>query len=179
MVQYCLLTGVAAAVSNSGVNKKSGLAQRSWLLFDHGAVGRAEIAPTSVEAPSLSLLVRAVGVLGGQLFIHIDAPAGRRVGPKIAVLESGAPFEYLRGNAADQAPLLDAEVVAGEIEMELSGVADWRNVAGAVPGGLHAERLCEQRDFARHADAADLRDMTADEIDQAAGNERLSTRAGC
>ena len=49
---------------------------------------------------------------------------------------------------------------------------DRRGVAGAVPGGADAEELAERRHLARRAQAADLRDVDADEVDQPLGDER-------
>src|SRR5688572_5116903 len=51
--------------------------------------------------------------------------------------------------------------------MNMCGVADRRSVAGTVPGGADAEKFAESGDFARDADAADLRNVAANEIDEA------------
>ena len=67
---------------------------------------------------------------------------------------------------------LDAEVVADHVESDVGHVADGRNVAGAVPCRLHAEVLAQDRDFAAGREAARLRDVDADVIDQALGDER-------
>ena len=41
-----------------------------------------------------------------------------------------------------------------------------------MPCRPHAEELAERRDLARRRQAADLRDVDADEVDQPFGNER-------
>ena len=69
---------------------------------------------------------------------------------------SGAPGKTSRVRR-EEGHLLDAEVVAGEVEVQVGGVADRRDVARAVPGGAHAEELAEGGQLARHAEAADVR----------------------
>ena len=46
------------------------------------------------------------------------------------------------------------------------------HVARAVPGGLDAEELAERGHLPRHAQAADLRDVDPDEVDQPLGDQR-------
>src|SRR5215212_7854853 len=48
----------------------------------------------------------------------------------------------------------------------MGGVAHRRSVARPMPGRAHAEEIAKSRDLAGHADAADLREMAANEINQ-------------
>src|SRR5207253_6269658 len=68
--------------------------------------------------------------------------------------------------------LLDAEVVASQVEVQVGGVTDRRYVARAVPGGAHAERHAQRSQPARRRQAAERRDMRADEVDHLPGDER-------
>ena len=112
------------------------------------------------------------GILGGELLVDVDAESGCLVGVHVAVLGLGAAGEDGAGLGREDVALVDAEIVAGQLERELGGVRDRRGVAGAVPGGLHAEELAERRHLARRAQPADLRDVDADEVDQPAGDQR-------
>ena len=70
------------------------------------------------------------------------------------------------------AVLLNAEVVAGDVERGVRHVADRRDVAGAVPGGADAEDLAHRGDLAARGEAAGLRYMDADVVDQALADQR-------
>src|SRR5574341_678226 len=48
--------------------------------------------------------------------------------------------------------LLNAEVRATDVEMQVGCVADRRDIAGAVPGGAHAIQLAERGHLARGGD---------------------------
>ena len=56
--------------------------------------------------------------------------------------------------------------------MQARGMPDGRDVPRPVPGGAHAKKLAKRRHLPRRAQAADLRDVDPDEIDQAAGDQR-------
>ena len=64
---------------------------------------------------------------------------------------SGQPGKTSRVRSLKTVLLLDAEVVAGQVEVQVGGVADRRDVARAVPGRAHAEELAEGRQLARRA----------------------------
>ena len=68
--------------------------------------------------------------------------------------------------------LLDPEVVAGQVKLQVGRVPDGRHVARAVPGGPHAEELAERCQLARHTQPADIRDVHADEVDQPIADQR-------
>ena len=68
--------------------------------------------------------------------------------------------------------LLNPKIVAGQVEVEVHGVADRRDVAGAMPGRPDVEELAAGSDLAGHAQAADRRDMQPDEVDPAVGHKR-------
>src|SRR6476620_1372736 len=55
--------------------------------------------------------------------------------------------------------------------MDMRGVADRRGVAGTMPCGADAKEFAERGDLASRADAADLREVATNEINQAAANE--------
>jgi hypothetical protein len=71
----------------------------------------------------------------------------------------------------DARPLLDAEVVAHQVEVDIARVANRGDVAGAVPGCAYAKGLADDRQLAGRRDAADLADVYADNVDQAVGYE--------
>ena len=112
------------------------------------------------------------GVLRGQLLVDVDSQARGLVGVHEAVLRLGAAGEDRARLGRKDAPFVDAEVVAGQLERQPGGVPDRRAVAGSVPGGLHAEEFAERGHLPRHAQAADLRDVDADEVDQPLGDQR-------
>ncbi len=98
--------------------------------------------------------------------------AGRVVGDHVAVLLLGRAPEHLACPLGKRAAFVDAEVVRGQLERELRCVRDRRGVAGAVPSRAHAEELRQRRHLARRREAADLRDVNADEVDQPLGDQR-------
>src|SRR5262249_49690911 len=135
---------------------------RTALWPDDGPVAAAGGAPAMLEG-------RALGrrILGGERLVDVDAEAGGLVGVEVAVLRLGTAGEDRAGPLGEDAALVDAEIVAGQLQRQAGRVADGRDVAGAVPGRLHAEELGEGRHLPRHAQPADLRDVDADEVDQA------------
>ena len=68
--------------------------------------------------------------------------------------------------------LLDPEVVAGQVELQVGRVPDRRHVARSVPGGADAEELAQRGQLPGHAQPADVRNVDADEIDQPIADER-------
>ena len=67
---------------------------------------------------------------------------------------------------------MHAEVPTHQIERDVGGVADGRDVARAVPGGSYPEGLAHDRHLAARRESAGLRDVDADIVDQAVGDER-------
>ena len=130
------------------------------------SVAVAEAAPLEVEG-----WVVADGILGGGGFVEVDAEAWFFVADIHAVFNFGAAGEDFLGSFVEGHGFLDAEVPGGEAEVDVGGVADGTRVAGAVPGGADAEEVAEVGDFTGHADAADLGDVAADEIDEAFADE--------
>ena len=59
-----------------------------------------------------------------------------------------------------------------QVEVQVRGVADRRDVAGAVPGRAHPEELAEDAQLARRRQPANVRDVDADEVDQAVADQR-------
>ncbi len=144
------------------------LANRRSLL-DDGAIQFADLSPAAVEVISAG----SEGVFGGGLFVNLDAPTGSLVDIEIAVLDLWAAVEDLAGGGVEGGVLLDAEVGADDVEGYLGHVADGRDVAWSVPGGADVELFGEHGDLATRGEAADLRDMAADVINEALGDEGL------
>src|SRR5579884_1388615 len=142
------------------------------LLLDDGAVGAADFAPSAVEALELFAFEGAEGVFGRGFFVDLDAPAGAVFDPPVAVLDLRAAAEDLFGAVVRRGAFLDAEVGGDQVEREVAHDADGREVAGTVPGGADAEELGHGGDLANGRQAASLRDVDADEIDEALGDER-------
>jgi hypothetical protein len=78
----------------------------------------------------------------------ISVPARGVAGIEITIFKCRTAFEDFRGNPRYDSALLDSEVVAGKIEMEIGRVPDRRHVARAMPRDLHAEKFSNDRDFA-------------------------------
>ena len=114
----------------------------------HGAVAPAGCAPAVVEAGALG-----DGVLGGELFVDVDAQAGGLVGVQVAVLDLRAAREDGPGLGRKDVAFVNSEVVAGKLECQPGRMTDRRAVAGTVPGGLDAEEFAERGHLARHREA--------------------------
>ena len=74
--------------------------------------------------------------------------------------------------ASGKSGLLDAEVRPGEIELQVGGVPDRRDISRAVPGRAHPEELAEGGQLAGRGDPADVGDVDADEVDQPVLDQR-------
>jgi hypothetical protein len=70
------------------------------------------------------------------------------------------------------ARLLDAEVGTRQIKVDIGSVADRRYVARPVPGRSHGKELAHRRDFPGYRQAADLRQMNTNEVDQPTAHQR-------
>lgn len=121
----------------------------SWLC--HRAVAVAEVAPGVVKGG-----IFFDGEFGGEFFVHIDTEARFVVGPVVAVFERGTAGEGVLLGLGELAGFLNAEVGRGEVEVDVGGVADGGDVAGAVPGGPDAEEIAHGGHFASRGEAADL-----------------------
>src|SRR5262249_34612655 len=108
------------------------------LRFDDAAVAAAEVAPVHVEGR-----VVGDGELRGQLLVQVDAQAGLVVGPVVAVLQGRAAGEDLLLRRGELARLLDAEVGGGQVEVDVGGVADRRDVPRTVPRGADGKEFAE------------------------------------
>src|SRR5262249_20133847 len=58
-----------------------------------------------------------------------------------------------------------------EIDMQVDAVANWRLFGWSMPRRLDPVVFAEHRDFARHVEAANRRDVTAEIVDQAIFHE--------
>src|ERR1017187_3199759 len=187
LVTYCTISLGTSSIQRPSVSRSSSIVRfmsQSYhgrlyrlkpvppLLLNHGAIAAPHFAPTAVETLAIALLEAAVGISGCQLFVDFDAPAGGVVSVKVAVLHHGAAAEDFLQAVVEGRVLLDAEVVADQVERHVCGVADGGDVAGAVPGGLDAVDLGHGGDLAHGRQAAGLAHVDADVIDQASGDER-------
>ena len=97
------------------------------------SVPPAVVAPAVVER-------RVVGdrETPGRLLVEVDAQAGTRRDGEGAVAEHRAAGEDVLLALGELAAFLDAEVRDGQVEMDVGGMADGGDVAGAVPGAADA-----------------------------------------
>src|SRR5438128_11137524 len=93
---------------------------------DHRPVAPARTAPAIVEVRRAG----REGELRGRLLVHVDAEPGGLARPHGAVPDFGAAGKHLPRVHGEPGALVNAEVVAGQLEGELGGVADRRGVAG-------------------------------------------------
>ena len=129
--------------------------------------GRRMMPQPPFRPPSLN------GALAAS-FSSISIPQpGFSLTHKIAVAPLRAALEDGLRALIEWRVLLNAEVVADEIEGDVGHVADGRDVAGAVPGGFDAELLGQDGDFAAGSETAGFGDVDADVVDEAAFDERL------
>ena len=87
-----------------------------------------------------------------------------------AVLEHRAAGADVPFGLLELAGFLDAEVRAGQVEMDVGRMAHRRHIPRSVPGSAHTEKFGQGRDLSGHRQPADLRDVDADEVDQPAAN---------
>src|SRR5690242_14860976 len=139
------------------------------LLLDHRPIVSPNDAPAAVQ------MVGAIakGIFGGELLVNFDSPARRLSGVEVAVFESCAALEDFGLEAGDDAAFLDAEVGAGKVEVQLGRMAHRRDIAWAVPCGLHAVHFAENGDLPCRRQPSGLREVNADVIDQPALDQRL------
>src|SRR5579872_1083713 len=137
------------------------------LLFDDGSVAQPQLAPAPVE--------RALGERRFRCFflVDFDAPARFFAHPQIAVAPLGTALKNRLRPLVEGRVLLNAEVVAHQVQRDIRHVAYRRYVAGAVPSRLYAEGFGENCDLARRAESAHLRQMNANIVDEPLGDQRL------
>ena len=91
---------------------------------------------------------------------------------QVAIFHHRATAEDLLSRLIERRILLDAEVVADQVERDVGGVANGGNIGGAVPGRAHAERLGKRGDLAGGREAPGLRQVHADVIDETIRDQR-------
>src|SRR5439155_17427977 len=101
------------------------------LLLDNRSVPPADFTPTAVQIPALP--ARTEGRLRRLLLVHLDPPARLAVVPQVAILHPRTARENLLRALVEGRIFLDAEVVAGQIEVQIRHVPYWRHIAGTVP----------------------------------------------
>ncbi len=136
----------------------------SWFL--DCPIGVAEIAPGEVEGR-----VVADRELCGKRLVEIDPESGLVVDVEVSVLEFGAAGEAVDFGLAESVSFLDTKVWGGQVEMNIGGVSDGRDVTGSVPRRADTEELAHRRHLFRRTEATDLRNVHANEVDQSSGDE--------
>src|SRR5439155_7727733 len=95
--------------------------------------------------------------LRGELLVDVDPVPQGLPRHHVAVARLRAAREDFLGPGREDVPFVNAEVVARQLERELSRVGHGRSVPGTVPGRLDREELRERGDLARRTEASDLR----------------------
>ena len=105
----------------------------------HRPIRSADLGPCYVEPVLRKWVPRC------QSLVEVDAEPGLLIGPHRTVVDVGASREHLSGALTKQAGLLDAEVGACEVELEVGCVAHRGHVAWPMPGGSGTEELTQRR----------------------------------
>src|SRR5262245_44975202 len=100
------------------------------------------------------------------VLVDIDPESRLLVRPHRAVPNLRAPWKDRLRPLRKEIRLLDAEVVAGQIELQIRRVRYRRGIARSMPGRAHAKVLTQRRQLPRRAQSADIGKMDPDEIDQ-------------
>src|SRR5947209_1224516 len=135
---------------------------------DDGAIAPPRRPPRIVEVRR----TRRIREFRGELLVDLDPQPWLLSREHVAVFHLGAPNEDVPRLQREAAALVDAEVVTRQLQGQLRGVRDRRRVARSVPRGANAEVLTQRGHLARRAQPTDLRQVNADEIDQAIPDER-------
>ena len=102
-----------------------------------------------------------------QLLIDVNAEPGGFRGVHITIPDLGASLKDFARLGRENIPLVDAEVVARQLESESGCVSQGGDVSRTMPRRFDAEKFAERRHLSRHRQAADLRDVNPDKVDQA------------
>src|SRR5581483_1540361 len=81
------------------------------------------VAPADGRPGAVQRMLRE-RIPGRQLLVDVDAQAGPVIGPVVAVADLGTAGEDLPRALAEDVLLLDAEVVAGQVQVEIGRVSD-------------------------------------------------------
>src|ERR1700722_19072895 len=82
------------------------------LLLDHRSISLADLAPPAIQV----VCTLSKWKLRRHLLVDLDSPARPLVDPEIAVLHLGAPLEDFLRLGIEGRVLLNAEVIAHDIE---------------------------------------------------------------
>src|SRR5579864_1913350 len=164
----------ACAFNHSAISPvaRGPAASIATLLINHGSVALADLAPAAVQALALIALKSAVGVLGREFLVDLDPPSRRFVHVEIPVLHRRAAAEDFQQTIIERRIFLDAKIGTNQVQRGVGSMPDGRNVARPVPRRAYAKHFRETRDFAAWRNAARLRHVNADEIDQPVADER-------
>src|SRR5258706_497732 len=144
---------------------------RTRRVRDRRSESRPPNRPVAIAQPAPLQVERRIvadGILGGERFVDIDAETRFFIAPQHAVAQFRHSGENFTQRVAENGRLLDAEVPRREIEMHMRSVAHWRRIARSVPRRANAVEIAERGNLSRGTDAADLREMAADEVDEPA-----------
>src|SRR5688500_5682231 len=112
-------------------------------------------------------------VLRSQLLIDIYPQTRPVVAPEHAIAHLRRAREDLPGYVGEQVKFLDAEVGARQVQVQICGVTDRRDVTRTVPRRANTEEFTECGQFASHRESTDRRDMDPDVVDQPFLDQRL------
>src|SRR6266849_10126163 len=113
-----------------------------------------------------------IGILRCGCFVDVNAEAGTVVAVHVASLYLGRSGKDFLGRRRKDSFFLDAEVIRGEVQVKVVGVADRVDVGGTVPGRPNIEKLAAGGDLAALVQAAGGGLVDADEIDQPLRDQR-------
>src|SRR5262249_47199206 len=135
-IEFPLYTLSKRAPSTTRPSLRVTVSRIAGLLLDDRAVALADFAPSALQPAAFAraFASSAEWILGGSFFIDLDSPARSLIRVEIPVLHLRAAVKHLLRPVVEGGILLDAEVVASNIERDVGAMADWRDVAGAVPG---------------------------------------------
>src|SRR5204863_35720 len=137
-------TATRAQAEAEGIRKKA-----------EAEVNRLEAALGQIAETRRTALGLVMNVGSDHLKFEFDDAEPRSLArPHRAIPDRRAAGKHVPRVRSEPGALVDAEVVAGQLQGELRGVADRRGVAGPVPGRADAEELAERRHLSRHAQTA-------------------------
>src|ERR1700761_5259621 len=132
------------------------------LLLDHSSVALPNFSPAAIEIASSG----GKGRFRRSLLIYLNAPAWLFTYPQVAILHfRTAVKDFLRA-LVERGVFLDAEVITHNIQSYICHMSNWGNVARSVPCRFDSVLLGQDRNFPGRAEAARLRYVHADVVDE-------------
>jgi hypothetical protein len=93
---------------------------------------------------------------GCYFLIYVYAQPWQIVGPQVSIPDLRTTGEYVPRLLPEKVLLLNAEVVARQIQSQIGGMTNRRYIPWAVPRCPYTEELAQCCQFARRANATDL-----------------------